>query len=209
MKRLFFLFFAALSLSAATTTISQTILGADGKPASGSVSIVISSPCNAGTAGYVGAQPIRATITNGVFRVALVPNDACTLPGEALPGGTTYNVSWLVAGNAWKQTWYVTTATAPVTVDSVVIASPSSSGSSSGGGPSGTPVDQEVLGGTIDGTNVTFTLAHTPLANTIMVARNGLIQQAGGDYALSGTTVVFATAATPQAGDSLLAWYRY
>jgi hypothetical protein len=71
-------------------------------------------------------------------------------------------------------------------------------------------VDQETVAGTIDGTNTTFMLAHAPNpGGGLVLFRNGLAQMSGQDYTLSGTTISFVTAATPQLGDTLLAWYRY
>jgi hypothetical protein len=69
-----------------------------------------------------------------------------------------------------------------------------------------TKVEEETPGGTIDGTNVAFTLASSPVGKVVLT-RNGLIQQTGGDFTLSGNTVTFNVASTPQSGDNLLAWY--
>jgi hypothetical protein len=70
--------------------------------------------------------------------------------------------------------------------------------------------DQETVSGTIDGTNTAFTLVNSPNpVGGLILFRNGLAQMAGQDYTLSGNTISFVTAATPQPGDTLLAWYRY
>jgi hypothetical protein len=70
--------------------------------------------------------------------------------------------------------------------------------------------DGETPAGTIDGTNATFTLAHAPNpAVSLLLIRNGLGQSAGLDYTLSGITITFVSAAIPQPGDALVAWYRY
>lgn len=53
--------------------------------------------------------------------------------------------------------------------------------------------------GTIDGLNTTFALSYTPVAGTFTLARNGVIQQSGVDYAQSGTAVVYSVA--PLVGD--------
>jgi len=69
--------------------------------------------------------------------------------------------------------------------------------------------DGEVLAGTIDGTNAAFTLANTPSpAASLTLFRNGIAQKATVDYTLTGSTVQFLAGAIPQAGDTLLAWYR-
>ncbi len=70
-------------------------------------------------------------------------------------------------------------------------------------------VDQETPGGTANGTNVTFTLANTPNPSTsLALYRNGLRMMPGVDYTLSGSTITFAAASTPQTGDILIASYR-
>lgn len=70
-----------------------------------------------------------------------------------------------------------------------------------------THVYAETPGGAVNGANETFTLAAAPSpAASLMLFRNGVLQQAGGnDYTLIGSTVTFATA--PETGDVLLAYY--
>jgi hypothetical protein len=77
-------------------------------------------------------------------------------------------------------------------------------------GPCGAPTyaDAETPGGTIDGVNNTFTLANTPLGSSLMLFLNGLYTTANFDYTLTGSTIQFATGATPQPGDTLTASYR-
>lgn len=62
--------------------------------------------------------------------------------------------------------------------------------------------------GTINGINVTFTLAHTPLS-WIQLYLNGVILEpgAGNDYTLSGSTVTMLFA--PATGDKLRVYYIY
>jgi hypothetical protein len=66
-------------------------------------------------------------------------------------------------------------------------------------------VDGEVPAGAIDGANVTFTLAHTPITGSVHLfdplrLRNGV------DYTISGSTITFTTA--PSVGATLIADYR-
>jgi hypothetical protein len=71
-------------------------------------------------------------------------------------------------------------------------------------------VDQEVLGGLINGSNPVFSLSNAPSPpGGLVLFRNGLAQMAGQDYTLAGNAITFVTAAIPQSGDTLLAWYRY
>ena len=77
------------------------------------------------------------------------------------------------------------------------------------GGASPLFSDGEVPAGTIDGVNATFTLANAPSpAASLALFRNGIAQKATVDFTLTSSTVQFLAGAIPQAGDTLLAWYR-
>ena len=69
-------------------------------------------------------------------------------------------------------------------------------------------VDKETPSGTINGSNVTFTLANTPVAGSEHVYLNGILQEAGAgnDYTISGATITYLTA--PLTGERLKASYR-
>jgi hypothetical protein len=66
----------------------------------------------------------------------------------------------------------------------------------------------ETPSGTINGVNVTFTLANTP-SNQIALYLNGqyMVPGAGEDYTLSGSTITMAAA--PVVGDKIRACYQY
>lgn len=68
-------------------------------------------------------------------------------------------------------------------------------------------VDEEIPSGAVNGSNVTFTLANTPIAGSVKLYKNGIrMKQGGADYSISGLTITFVTA--PATGDVLLADYR-
>lgn len=71
--------------------------------------------------------------------------------------------------------------------------------------------DAETPSGTVNGINATFTLANTPSpAGSLILTKNGQVMKSGGtDFTLATATITFATAAIPQTGDVLIAWYRY
>ena len=73
-----------------------------------------------------------------------------------------------------------------------------------------TLVDSQIPSGTINGVNLTFTLAAAANpATSLKLYKNGVLLQQGGDYKLSGSTITFvSTAVTPQSGDTLIADYR-
>jgi len=69
-------------------------------------------------------------------------------------------------------------------------------------------VDGETPSGSINGSNVTFTIANTPVTGSVKLYLNGVRQNAGAgnDYTISGSTITMATA--PLTGEVLLADYR-
>ena len=78
-----------------------------------------------------------------------------------------------------------------------------------GGGTTTNYADEEVPSGSINGSNVTFTLAFAPSpAKSLLLVQNGIIleQGIGNDYTLAGSTITMAVA--PNNGAVLLAWYR-
>lgn len=72
-----------------------------------------------------------------------------------------------------------------------------------------TNVYSEVPSGTINGSNVTFTLANTPTSGSVGLYKNGQRQAVGGsaDYTISGATITYLAA--PITGDTLLADYTH
>jgi hypothetical protein len=69
--------------------------------------------------------------------------------------------------------------------------------------------DGEVPQGTVNGSNSAFNLANTPNpASSLSLFRNGVLQKAGSDFSLSGSTITFMAASVPQTGDLLQASYR-
>ena len=70
-------------------------------------------------------------------------------------------------------------------------------------------IDGEALGGIVDGGNSVFTTSNAPdPAASLALYRNGILQKAGFDYTLTGSTVTYLTGAIPQPADTLLASYR-
>jgi hypothetical protein len=70
-------------------------------------------------------------------------------------------------------------------------------------------VDNEIPTGAENGTNAIFSLSQAPSPGaSLSLYRNGLMLRQGVDYTLSGNTVSFVVAATPQTGDLLSAFYR-
>jgi hypothetical protein len=85
----------------------------------------------------------------------------------------------------------------------------SSGACGSSGGATPSFMDGDSPAGIVDGSNTTFTLSQTPNpATTLALYRNGILQKVSQDYTLSGSTLLFVTANTPQPGDTLQASYR-
>ena len=66
---------------------------------------------------------------------------------------------------------------------------------------------RETPSGTMNGSNVTFTLSHTPLANSLTLYLNGVEQISGTNYSIVGSTITYTVA--PKATDLMLAQYAY
>jgi hypothetical protein len=74
-------------------------------------------------------------------------------------------------------------------------------------GSSVTPVSGEAPTGTINGSNATFTAAHTPISGSISVFINGIMERPTTDWTISGATLTMID--IPQTGDNLLINYQY
>jgi hypothetical protein len=101
---------------------------------------------------------------------------------------------------ATSQTTTLTNLTASVSTLSATVASLV---------PVPTFVDFEIPAGTIDGSNPVFVLSAAPSpASSLVLHKNGIKLSPGGDYSISGSTILFAAGAVPQAGDLLIVSYR-
>jgi hypothetical protein len=158
----------------------------------------------AGTTAVFVDDEVPAGAINGlntVFSLANVPAPAMSLTlfrnGLELAQGSDYTLN----GSA------VTFAapSAPQTNDTLIAYY-----RMAGAGSATNFADNETPGGSVNGTNLTFTLASAPNpAGSLRLYRNGLLTQPGGDYTLAGSSVTFTSATTPRTGDSLAAYYRY
>lgn len=67
----------------------------------------------------------------------------------------------------------------------------------------------EIPAGAINGSNATFTLQNLPAPTaSVAVYRNGIRQNLGGDYTISGSTITFLAQSVPLPGDVLLVDYQ-
>lgn len=69
--------------------------------------------------------------------------------------------------------------------------------------------DREVPSGAIDGKNNTFVLLNSPIPFSEHVYLNGLLQEPGRDYTLSGNLIIFNHNSLPEEGDLLQASGRF
>ncbi len=67
----------------------------------------------------------------------------------------------------------------------------------------------ETPGGTLNGSNAIFTLAHTPVAPYVAIYRNGLRQAPAVDYTLTGSSIQFLANSIPGGSETLLADYVF
>lgn len=148
------------------------------------------------TTAYTDAKVVDGTITNGVTNTASSQDDLfdalalkADLASPALTGNPTAPTQ--SAGN--NSTRVATTAYAD-TADALRALLTSF-------------VENEVPSGTINSSNVTFTIANTPIVGSVQLFQNGMRLKGGGvDYSISGGTITFVTA--PMTGDLLTSDYR-
>ena len=112
MKAILLLLAAGLAVGQTLTTVTETVVGPDGQPASGQAAIHLTGACQSAS-DYVGPKTVTALFTAGAFSVGLVPNaGGCT--------NTSYAVRWQVAGGQiWTENWVVPPSATPVSVDTV------------------------------------------------------------------------------------------
>ncbi len=67
----------------------------------------------------------------------------------------------------------------------------------------------ETPGGTLNGSNAIFTLAHTPVTPYVVIYRNGLRQALAVDYTLAGSSIQFLTNSIPGGTETLLVDYVF
>jgi hypothetical protein len=67
--------------------------------------------------------------------------------------------------------------------------------------------DNETPSGLVNSSNTVFTLAHTPVAGSLLLFRNGVLQVVGTNYTLVGGTITFTSA--PSTGNTIRGSYRY
>ena len=112
MKRLLVVLFAATSMWAATTTVSQMVVGPNNMPAAGQAQIRLSAACKSGGS-YVGQQTITVKFTGtpapgqaNNFSVPLVANDTCVVSGPS-PTGWSGIVPYTAGANVTygTQSW--------------------------------------------------------------------------------------------------------
>ena len=165
-------------------------------------------PCgttgSGGTGGvnFVDAEFPAGTLdgTNAAFTLAYAPAPPASLEvfrnGMLLKQGNDYTIS----GNALT----FSSGAVPQPLDALV-ASYRVSVTIAGVGF----IDQETPAGTVDGSNISFTLSQVPNpGGSLEVFRNGLRLTSGLDYTASNNTVTFASGDVPQIGDVLLCSYR-
>ncbi len=69
-------------------------------------------------------------------------------------------------------------------------------------------IDGESPAGTLDGNNTAFSTSQAPIAGSLNLYRNGLLQSVGVDYSLNGTGITFLPGSIPHPTDVLTAYYR-
>jgi len=100
-----------------TTTVSSTLTNPDGSKLNGTIAIRANSAFRTADGYQMEAgMSATATILNGYFSVNLIPNVGAT------PSGTSYQVTYSIAGQRPTETWQVPVSSSPVTWSQVYVA---------------------------------------------------------------------------------------
>jgi len=135
--------------------------------------------------------------------------------GYISPSGTgTVTTVSVVSANGFAGSVATPTSTPAITISTTISGVLKGNGTAILAAVAGTDfmapanfVVRETPTGAINGVNVTFTLANTPVAGTEQIFLNGILQEpgAGNDYTISGATITYLTA--PLTNDRLKATY--
>lgn len=143
---------------------------------------------------------LNTTVTGHTNSIATLTTNLASLTTTVTGNTTSLNT---INGTVGGLNTTVTSLTNTINGLSSTVNSLSASGSNA------VFVDAETPTGTLNGSNGSFTLSHTPAPVTsLSLYRNGLIQATGIDFTISGSAITFLTASTPRAGDVVLAYYR-
>ena len=193
------------------TTIRDTVYRADGAPFNGIVTIEWKS-FQSGNQTNIGTQATTVRIVAGALFVRLSPTTASG-------NGSYYLVRYNSNGQfQFSEIWAIPPTTAVLRLRDVR-ANLLPGGIVVGGGAGGVVIgnlgggagfaDGETPGGVVNGSNNAFTLVAAPNpSSSLALYRNGLLQSPVSDYNLSGAIITFVSAAIPQSGDLLRAYYR-
>jgi phage-related tail fiber protein len=163
--------------------------------------------------GDIGAQPLDAALTS--LAAAGIGILVQTVDGTITPRTLTGTASQITVTNGDGVAGNPTIALAsgiatPGTYTSVTVDTYGrvTAGTNPTTFTSANFVTGETPSGTVNGSNVTFTLANTPTAGSQELYLNGILLEsgAGNDYTISGVTISMLV--TPQTGDKLRATYR-
>lgn len=152
-----------------------------------------------GGSAYTAAELSGDATTSGSNAVTVVKVDGTSVPtnsaaDQVIVTTASATGSWSSVPNCTSGALQYTTSTHLFSCGTVL---------------TGTFSDAEVPSGTINSSNVTFTLAHTPNPSADLVLfLNGQELIAGGaDYTLATATITMVAA--PKTGDVLISFYRY
>lgn len=109
-----------------TTTVQGKVILPDGTAATaGTISFELSEPGKANDGTYdnrIGGKFETDIASDGSVDFTLVPNDVITRDGQGSPGGTYYQVTFLVTSpyrSEWSENWEVDTTPDPVDIGAI------------------------------------------------------------------------------------------
>ena len=186
------------NLSATVTSLSSTVTGLNSSLSSLSSTVNTNGTTLTNLSGTV--TGLSSTVSGNTNSITTLTNNLSTLTSTVNGQGTSISgLSTTVGGLNTS----VTNLSGSLSALTTVVNTLSAAGSTA------MFVDAETPSGTIDGVNTTFTLANPPAPTTsLTLFRNGLMQRAGIDFTLSGTSITFVSGNVPRSGDMMRAYYR-
>lgn len=186
------------------TNLSATLSQINSSIASLTTTVSGLSGVTGSSVGFVDGETPSGTLngTNTTFTLSQTPFPASSL--ELYRNGLvqTVGIDYTISG----QTITFLGADTPISGDVLEAYYRTNTGTTA----TGNFADAEIPGGTINGANLTFTLAAAPSpATSLKLYKNGMLLQRPNDYTLSGSIITFVNAAAPQSGDSITAYYRH
>lgn len=145
------------------------------------------------------ADPTGPTISVAAAGISVLTNSLLVSHIASTAKATVATVSTLMLRDAAGRSQVVDPLTGPDVANKTYVDSRTL----------GLPITGEVPTGTKNGSNVTFTLAHSPIAATFQLFQNGIMLTVTTHYTLSGATITYVSGFQPASTEPHITNYSY